>query len=117
MSVIEKQIIIKNDFDVDGTIYNQNTISYLGTISATYDVIVFGQELNKVIPINFNGVIKRIELTNASCGIVEYKLDNSAEKYILRKRAILTQQPVALKIDNVENINKVIRVLIVGEES
>lgn len=119
MALEVKDILIKNDFVIDGkkSLIASNELFYIGHISAAYDIVIYGEALDVAIPLNFNGVVKKIIITNESCGDLEYKLNNSSEKYLLRNQLILSQQPTALKIDNVEDVNKIIRVRIIGEES
>ena len=118
MSAIENDILIKNDFVVDGkkSIQASNEVLYIGYLSATYDVTIFGEDEDIEIPLSFNGVIKRIIITNESVGDLLYKLNGVDEPYLLRTQLILTQQPTSLTITNEDDANKVIRIKIIGEE-
>tara|TARA_R110000823_G_scaffold217636_3_gene346974 strand:+ start:12293 stop:12655 length:363 start_codon:yes stop_codon:yes gene_type:complete len=120
MVLAPKDITLKNFFNVDGNknIQASNELNYFGFLAQSFDITIYGGEIDISIPLTFKGVIRKIIILNRSCGEVYYKLNGSAERYIINTQAILSQQPTSLLIDNDDaDINKVLRIKVIGEEN
>ncbi len=124
MTVEAQDVRVENKFRVDGKLkkLGPETIFYIGYSHSPTDLDVVAEAVDVNVPITDKGLIRRIALKNRSSTPVYYKLNGSAERYILNIQAVLTfnsdTQPTSLRLDNdSETTDAIVEVTIIGEES
>ena len=96
MVLAPKDITLKNFFNVDGNknIQASNELNYFGFLAQSFDITIYGGEIDISIPLTFKGVIRKIIILNRSCGAISELSDNDDA-----------------------DINKVLRIKVIGEEN
>lgn len=115
-----QDIRVLNKFYIDGKFKELGTspIFYIGYTVKSFDIRLAAAEQDKEIFLSDKGVIKRIEIINRTGDPIYYKLNGSNERYKIITKAVLTQQPTQLLLDNDNvDLHKVIEVKIIGEEN
>lgn len=119
MAAEPKDVRVINKFYIDGRSRELGTsdIFYIGYVSSPYDLVIAPLSVDTPINLDNKGAIKKIMISNKSCEPVYFKLNGSAQRFILNDQVVLSQHPTSLLIDNdSEEGNVVLEILIIGEE-
>lgn len=113
----EKEIQVYNNFYVDGKRHNpaSTLIRYFGFASPPLNKLIIAESQNNALPISNKQNIKLIIIENKSGDELFYKLDGSNERYSIKNKVILSQQPASILIDNDTEYNVAIEVTYIGE--